>query len=102
MITVANRVFVSEAFAEEFEQRFRQRMEKGSLQQQDGFIRLQIQKPLTDACPYVVHTCWESREAFNAWVKSDDFAEAHRNPLPEEAFTQKGGMEIHEVVVTTE
>jgi len=99
MITVANRIFLKPEFHQEFEQRFKNRIEHGSLHQQPGFIRFQIHKPVSETAPYVVHTTWQDKSSFDAWVGSEDFANAHRNPLPEEAFAQKGSMEIHEVTL---
>ena len=100
MITVANRIFLNTDFTEEFERRFKKRIEQGALSRQPGFISFQIHKPISESAPYIVHTTWESKESFDLWVGSDDFAQAHRNPLPKEAFTQKGSMELHEVILS--
>ena len=101
MLSVANRVYVTPEYAEEFEKRFQTRAQGGTLQQQPGFIRLQILRPISEAAPYVVHTLWHSRKDFDAWVGSEDFANAHRNPLPQEAYSQKGSMEMHDVTIDT-
>ena len=100
MFIVANRVPVAAGWEERFEERFRQRA--GQVENQPGFVRMQILRPADDKSPYVVLTSWQSEEAFNAWVGSEDFKLAHRNPLPKEAFNGEGGLERHEVVISAE
>jgi heme-degrading monooxygenase HmoA len=39
---------------------------------------------------------------FERWTESEEFAEAHQNPPPKEAFSGPSALEIHEVVVTKE
>ena len=97
---VANRVPVAPGWEEAFEQRFRQRA--GQVESQPGFVRMEILRPLSEGAPYVVLTAWESAEAFRAWVGSEDFKEAHRNPLPKEAFTGEGRLEQHQVIISAD
>jgi len=97
MFVVANRVPVADGWEEAFEQRFRNRA--GQIDKQAGFIRMQVLKPVSEGAPYVVLTTWDSREAFDDWVGSDDFRQAHSNPMPAEAFSGKGGFEQHEVII---
>ena len=94
---VANRVFVKPEFCHEFEHRFENRA--GQINQQPGFIRMEVLKPQSENTPYVVLTHWESEQAFQGWVSSDDFKLAHQNPMPKEAFLDGGGIERYEVVV---
>jgi heme-degrading monooxygenase HmoA len=47
----------------------------------------------------VVLTTWKDKAAFEAWVGSEDFRQAHRNPLPKEAYREGGRLERHEVVI---
>ena len=100
MFVVANRIFVAPEFAEDFENRFRNRA--GEVEKQPGFVRLQILRPVSEETPYVVLTTWESAEHFQAWVESEDFKRAHagKNPLPAEAFTAPGKLEQHEVIIS--
>ncbi len=102
MFVVANRIFVAPEYAEAFEARFRERA--GEVEKQPGFVRLQILRPVSDETPYVVLTTWESREAFQAWVESEDFRRAHagKAPLPPEAFSAPGKLEQHEVIIAAE
>jgi heme-degrading monooxygenase HmoA len=100
MYIVANRVPVAPGWEEKFEERFRQRA--GQVEKQPGFVRMQILRPVSDDSPYVVLTTWETEAAFQAWVGSDDFKQAHQNPLPKEAFNGEGRLEQHEVIIAAE
>ena len=104
MHIVANRVPVAKGWEEQFEERFRHRA--GQVDKQPGFVRMQILRPLDEGTPYVVLTTWESEQAFNNWVGSDDFKLAHQNPLPKEAFDTdgkvQGGLEQFELVLSAE
>ena len=97
---VANRVPVHAEFRAAFEERFRQRA--GEVERQPGFVRMEILRPEDPEGYYVVLTHWESKEAFNQWVGSDDFKAAHRNPMPAEAFRGPGALERHEVIISAE
>ena len=96
---VANRVFVKPEYADEFEQRFKKRA--GQIDQQPGFVLMEVLKPLTDDTPYVVLTHWQDEQAFQNWVGSDDFRLAHQNPMDKGAFLDGGGLERYEVVVSS-
>ena len=102
MYVVANRVWVKPDFYDEFEQRFQNRA--GQIDKQPGFIRMQILKPKSDDTPFVVLTTWESENAFQNWVGSEDFKLAHQNPMSKQAFddTKEGGLEQFEVVISTD
>jgi len=97
MFIVANRIPVAAKWHSEFESRFRQRA--GEINKQAGFVSMQILKPVGDDAPYIVQTTWQDENAFNSWVGSDDFKQAHQNPLPKEAFNGKPKMEKHRVVI---
>ena len=96
---VANRVFVKQAYAGEFEQRFRDR--SGQINQQPGFVRMEVLKPQSEKTPYVVLTHWENEQAFQNWVGSEDFKRAHQNPMDKDAFLDGGGLEQHEVIISS-
>ena len=99
MFIVANRIPITPEWQGEFENRFRKRA--GEIDKQSGFISMQILKPISEDIPYVVLTSWQDENAFNEWIKSEDFKLAHQNPLPREAFTGKPIMEKHQVVIST-
>jgi heme-degrading monooxygenase HmoA len=98
MITVANRIYVKQEYAEAFEQRFRDRA--GLVDQMPGFVSNQVLRPVNEGDPYVVFTIWDSREDFLNWVKSDAFTKGHAQSgtLPKEAFSESNKLELHEVV----
>ena len=96
---VANRVFVKQDFSQEFEQRFKNRA--GQINQQPGFVLMEVLKPRSEGTPYVVLTHWESEHAFENWVGSEDFKKAHQNPMPKEAFDEGGGLEQYEVIISS-
>lgn len=96
---VANRVFVKPEYFEEFENRFRNRA--GQINQQPGFLRMEVLKPNSDNTPHVVLTHWENEQAFQNWVASEDFKLAHQNPMTKEAFDAGGGIEQYEVVISS-
>ena len=98
MYVVANRVRVALDWHDEFEQRFRRRA--GQIEQQAGFVRMEILRPADETSPYVVLTTWKDEAAFKSWVGSEDFKLAHRDPMPKEAFSGESSMERHEVIIT--
>lgn len=98
MHVVTNRVYVHPDWSDEFENRFQKRA--GQIEKQAGFKIMKILRPVSDEAPYVVHTEWESVEAFKNWIGSDDFKAAHQNPMPDEAFIQKGGLEQHTIIIS--
>ena len=98
MYIVTNRVPLAAGWEDEFEERFRNRA--GQIEQQPGFLRMEILRPCSEDTPYVVLTAWRDEAAFQAWVGSEDFRAAHANPMPKEAFDGTGGMERFEVVIS--
>lgn len=97
MITVMNRIAVHPEYAEQFEQRFRERARL--VDGMPGFVSNQVLRPVNPGDPYVVLTLWESRAAFEAWTRSDAFIQGHARSgsLPAEAFSGPNKLEIHEV-----
>jgi heme-degrading monooxygenase HmoA len=98
MITVANRIFVAPDYSEQFEEAFRHRA--GLVDSMPGFISNQVLRPVNPGDPYIVLTLWNSRQDFEAWIRSDAFMQGHAKSgtLPKEAFTAPNKLEIHEVV----
>jgi heme-degrading monooxygenase HmoA len=96
---VANRVFVKQQYIQEFEQRFRNRA--GQINQQPGFVLMEVLKPQSEKTPYVVLTHWESEQAFQNWVGSEDFKLAHQNPMGKDAFFEGGGIEQYEIIISS-
>lgn len=101
MIVVANRLPVAKGYEKEFEKRFEHRI--GAVDQMPGFIRIEILRPLLGD-HYIILTYWESRAAFEAWMKSEAFkrAHAHANPASKEMFAGRNVCEVHEVIQMSE
>jgi heme-degrading monooxygenase HmoA len=98
MITVANRIYVKQEYAEAFEERFRARA--GLVDKMPGFVSNRVLRPVNEGDPYVVFTVWQTRQDFLDWVRSDEFAKGHAQSgtLPREAFSGPNVLEMHEVI----
>jgi heme-degrading monooxygenase HmoA len=98
MITVANRIYVNPEYAQQFEDRFRERA--GLVDGMPGFVSNQVLRPVNEGDPYIVLTFWQSRADFLNWVRSDAFVKGHAQSgtLPKDAFPQSNVLEMHEVV----
>ncbi len=75
MFVSMNCVTVDAEHAADFEQAFLNRERRMS--QAPGFLRFTFLRPLRNQ-EYLVVTEWESEQAFQDWVGSDLFKQAHR------------------------
>lgn len=100
MIVVTNRIHVTPEFADQLEERFRNR--SGLIDHMPGFVRNMVLRPSNEGDPYVIMTLWETREHFDAWTQSDSFKHAHTKRMPEQSQTAPNHVEIYEVVMDTE
>ncbi len=102
MFVVMNRIPVNPDYAEQFEQRFRDRA--GEVDKMQGFISNQVLRPAAEDLPYIVMTYWDSKEDFETWVNSDAFKLGHAKSgtLPSEAFMGHPKLESFEVILDTE
>ena len=100
MYVVMNRVMVKNDWRADLIERFKKR--KGKIDLQPGFVRMQVLEPEKEGLPCVVLTVWQDKASFEQWVGSDDFRQAHQNPMPQEAFNEGGGLEVFNVVVSAE
>jgi len=100
MYIVTNRVYIASDWEDEFKTRFQNRA--GQIDKQNGFVRMQILEPKSENTPFVVMTTWESEQAFKSWIGSEDFKNAHANPMPKEAFSAEGQLEQFEVIISAE
>ena len=98
MITVANRIYVKQEYADAFERAFRERA--GLVDKMSGFISNQILRPVNADDPYVVFTTWNSRQDFLNWVRSEAFVKGHAQSgtLPKDAYFKSNVLELHEVL----
>ena len=74
MIVVMNVVSAAEGKAAEFEEAFRTR--ESHLAGVDGFLGFELLRR-EGQNEYLVSSRWASREAFQAWLRSDAFRKAH-------------------------
>ncbi|HEX9621342.1 MAG TPA: antibiotic biosynthesis monooxygenase [Polyangiaceae bacterium] len=115
MIVVTNRIPVAEGHEIDFEDRFRNRVHL--VDKSPGFVKNEVHRPRPmkfdhesgrfvpdpdDQGYYEVKTWWRTLEDFEAWTKSDAFAEAHKNRPPKEMFAGPSKLEIHEVFLSTD
>lgn len=98
MVVVMNRVPVAEGHEEAFMDRFRTRA--GLVDSQPGFVRNVVLRPLKGEF-HVVMTFWESREAFEAWTRSEAFQKAHSRVAPSSMFRGHSELEIYEIGLDT-
>lgn len=115
MIVVTNRIPVARGYEIDFEDRFRNRVHL--VDQAPGFIRNEVHRPRPVQFDhetggfvpdeeaegyYEVKTWWRSMADFEAWTRSDAFAEAHANRPPKEMFRGPGKLEVHDVFLSTD
>lgn len=74
MIAIFNSLPVKEGAADEIVARFS--ASRGSVQDFPGFVSMEVLRSEGDDEVLVI-TRWESREAFDTWVASDEFKTAH-------------------------
>lgn len=72
-----NAIEVPEGAGPELEQRFAARA--GAVEKSPGFEGFQLLRPVEGEQRYFVMTWWESEEAFQAWLNSQDFSRGHAN-----------------------
>ena len=70
MIAIFNRLPVKEGAAEQIVERFAE--SRGHVQHFPGFVSMEVLRSEA-ADEVLVITRWESRDAFDAWVGSDEF-----------------------------
>ena len=79
MFIAMNRFQIRHGYEEEFERIWRER--DTHLKEVAGFVEFQLLRGPDgeDHTLYASHTVWASREAFEAWTKSDAFRAAHQS-----------------------
>ncbi|MBW2281820.1 MAG: antibiotic biosynthesis monooxygenase [Deltaproteobacteria bacterium] len=77
MYIATNRFSIGEGRETEFEEVWRSR--DSHLDEVPGFQQFRLLRGATEdgATLYISHTQWESREAFEAWTRSDSFRKSH-------------------------
>jgi heme oxygenase (mycobilin-producing) len=76
---VINAITVPKESRSGFEDRFARRA--GEVSKSPGFETFELLRPVGDEAgdKYLVYTRWDSRESFEAWVKSPAFTHGHRS-----------------------
>ena len=74
-----NRISVNPEFAEQFEDRFKNRA--GNVESMEGFQAIRILRPVKGNT-YVVLTQWRNAQDFEDWKNSQSFENAHKNSGP--------------------
>jgi heme oxygenase (staphylobilin-producing) len=83
MIVAINTIKIKSGHVDEIAERFKN--PKG-VQHAAGFVRMELLKEAGEEHDELkVCTTWESREAFDGWVNSDAFKQAHSRPKVEAA-----------------
>jgi len=99
MFVTMNRFTIDPAHWDDFENRFKQRA--GLVDGEPGFIRNAVLRPQENTSDqHIVTTLWESRQAFEAWTRSDSFRQAHAKTgqTPKEWFASPTKLEIFDAV----
>ena len=106
MFVSINHIPVAEGREADFEALWHDR--DGSVEQQPGFISLDILKPgmkMTHGGPpekqdnfYHVTTRWESEEAFRAWLTSDSFKRAHDRKVDRTIYAGQAFVTTHAII----
>lgn len=101
MFVVMNRIPVNAQYADQFEDRFRNRA--GEVDKMPGFVRNQVLRPANPDDPYIVLTYWGSKADFDNWVNSEAFQKGHAKSgtLPHDAFRGRAKLESFEVILDT-
>ena len=76
MFTVINRLQCPASYAEHLERAF---THAGTMQEVKGFVDFHFLKNSRESEPleYIALTNWQSREAYEAWTKSESFQRSH-------------------------
>ncbi|OIJ20884.1 hypothetical protein BKP45_07895 [Anaerobacillus alkalidiazotrophicus] len=99
MIIINNTVQVKKGFADKLIQRFDR---PGNVESFEGFLGLKVlqKRGTADYDEIVINTLWESKEAHDAWARSDEFKKSHSGSRPEFIINNK--IELYDVVASRE
>jgi heme-degrading monooxygenase HmoA len=96
VIAITNSLPVKEGAADQIVERFAN--SRGHVQDFPGFVSMEVLKSEGEDEVLVI-TRWESREAFESWVRSEEFARAHGRSGAGELLTGHPKMTSYEVAV---
>ncbi|RMD47027.1 MAG: antibiotic biosynthesis monooxygenase [Aquificota bacterium] len=103
MIVVMTKFPINPKYSKEFEERAISQFGEKGLSEQEGFVKMNILKPLpfppgSENNIFIIETYWENIESFKKYTESKAFAEAHKEPPPKEWFTGRPTVEIYEII----
>ena len=99
MFVAMNRFRINRGFEADFERLWRER--DSYLAEVPGFRSFALLKgpERDDHVVYASHTTWESREAFDAWTRSEHFRKAHaQRKAPKGTYRGHPDLELFEAV----
>ena len=99
MIIAANRIPVIKGREKEFERQFLGRPKLVDMM--PGFIRNEFLKPINNDC-YIVLSYWESREDFDAWIKSEAYQKTQARKTNRDLLSGPVQLDLHEVIGISE
>jgi heme-degrading monooxygenase HmoA len=99
MIVVANRMRAVKGREHEFERQFLGRPKLADMM--PGFIRNEFLKPLNNDY-YIVLSYWESREDYEAWLKSEGHQKSQARKTNRDLLAGPIQLDLHEVIGISE
>lgn len=99
MIAITNRLPVKEGRAYEVVERFAD--SRDNVRDFPGFVSMEVLRSPDDTEVLVI-TRWESREAFDSWVESDSFRQAHSGGDGSDYLSGRPQMGSYEIAVERE
>jgi heme-degrading monooxygenase HmoA len=96
MIAIMNSLPVKEGAADRVVERFAS--SRGYVQNFPGFVSMEVLRS-EDASEVLVITRWRDREAFDNWVRSDEFSKAHGRGGGSDLLSGHPKMSSYEVAV---
>ena len=100
MFIAMNRFRIAPGFEIGFEELWRKR--DSHLAEVPGFVSFALLKGAThdDHVLYASHTVWESKAAFEAWTRSEQFRKAHaQRSAPKGTYLGHPNLELFEAVL---
>ena len=100
MFLAMNRFRIASGFELDFEELWRQR--DSYLTEVPGFVSFALLKGAAsdDHVLYASHTIWESKAAFEAWTRSEQFRRAHaKSNIAKSAYLGHPNLELFEAVL---
>lgn len=96
MIAITNSLPVKDGAADQIVERFAE--SRGNVQDFPGFVSMEVLRS-EDASEVLVITWWRDKEAFDSWVRSEEFTKAHGRGGAGELLTGHPKMTTYQVAV---